>query len=138
MLKHRELAPFAAESVGRPTYVFPVFSSQQRYGLLVVTKERGQQFVPEDVELLRSLASHVGVALEFAVAKDNAERYQRQVVKERDRFRLLLEINNHIVSKMNLNELFHSTSASIRSYFETRPTVDLAPHTNSCGEVSAD
>ena len=117
MLKHRELAPFAAESVGRPTYVFPVFSSQQRYGLLVVTKERGQQFVPEDVELLRSLASHVGVALEFAVAKDNAERYQRQVVKERDRFRLLLEINNHIVSKLDLNELFHSASASIRSYF---------------------
>jgi formate hydrogenlyase transcriptional activator len=117
MLKHPELAPFAAESVGRPTYVFPVFSSQQRYGLLVVTKERGQQFVPEDVELLRSLASHVGVALEFAVAKDNAERYQRQVVKERDRFRLLLEINNHIVSKLDLNELFHSASASIRSYF---------------------
>src|ERR1700747_624877 len=117
MLKHRELAPFAAESVGRPTYVFPVFSSQQRYGLLVVTKERGQQFVPEDVELLRSLASHVGVAFEFALAKDNAELYQRQVVKERDRLRLLLEINNHIVSKLDLNELFRSASASIRSYF---------------------
>jgi formate hydrogenlyase transcriptional activator len=117
MLKQPELAPFAAESVGRPTYLFPVATSQQRYGLLVVTKDRGQQFVPEDVELLRSLASHVAVAFEFALAKDNAELYQRQVVKERDRLRLLLEINNHIVSKLDLNELFRSASASIRSYF---------------------
>ena len=117
MLKHRELAPFAAESVGRPTYVFPVATSQQRYGLLVVTKDRGQQFVSEDVELLRSLAMHVAVAFEFALAKDNAELYQRQVVRERDRFRLLLEINNHIVSKLDLNELFRSASASIRDFF---------------------
>jgi formate hydrogenlyase transcriptional activator len=117
MLKHPELAPFASESVGRSTYVFPVSTSQQRYGILVVTKERGQEFIPEDVELLRSLASHVAVALECALARDNAELYQRQVVKERDRFRLLLEINNHIVSKLDINELFRSASASIRTYF---------------------
>ena len=117
MLKHPELAPFAVESVGRGTYVFPVSTSQQRYGILVVTKDRGQQFVPEDVELLRSLASHVAVALECALARDNAELYQRQVVKERDRLRLLLEINNHIVSKLDIDELFRSASASIRSYF---------------------
>jgi formate hydrogenlyase transcriptional activator len=117
MLKHPELAPFAAQSVGRSTYVFPVSTAQQQYGLLAVTKERGQDFVREDVELLRSLTSHVAVALECALAKDNAELYQRQVVKERDRLRLLLEINNHIVSKLDINELFRSASASLRTYF---------------------
>ncbi|MFI5092018.1 MAG: sigma 54-interacting transcriptional regulator [Candidatus Acidiferrales bacterium] len=117
MLRHPELAPFAAESVGRATYVFPLFTSQQHYGILVVTKDRGQEFLPEDVELLRSLASHVAVALECALARDSAELYQRQVVKERDRLRLLLEINNHIVSKLEINELFRSASASIRTYF---------------------
>ena len=117
MLKHPELAPFAPQSVGRSTYVFPVSTSQQRYGILAVTKERGEEFTPEDVELLRSLASHVAVALECAMARDSAELYQRQVVKERDRLRLLLEINNHIVSKLDINELFRSASASIRAYF---------------------
>ena len=117
MLKHPELAPFAAQSVGRSTYVFPVSTAQQQYGLLAVTKERGQEFVREDVELLRSLTSHVAVALECALARDNAELYQRQVVKERDRLRLLLEINNHIVSKLDINELFRSASASLRTYF---------------------
>ena len=90
------------------SYVFPVSTSQQRYGILAVTKDRGQEFVPEDVELLRSLASHVAVALECALARDSAEGYQRQVAKERDRLRLLLEINNHIVSKLDINELFGS------------------------------
>ena len=117
MLKHPALAPFAAQSVGRSSYVFPVSTSQQRYGILVATKDRGQEFIPEDVELLRSLASHVAVALECAVARDSAELYQRQVVKERDRLRLLLEINNHIVSKLDINELFRSAAASIRTYF---------------------
>ena len=117
MLKHPELAPFATQSVGRSTYMFPVSTSQQRYGILVVTKDRGQEFVPEDVELLRSLASHVAVALECALARDCAEQYQHQLANERDRLRLLLEINNHLVSKLDISDVFRSASASIRSYF---------------------
>ncbi|MGA7854227.1 MAG: sigma 54-interacting transcriptional regulator [Candidatus Acidiferrales bacterium] len=117
MLKHPELAPFAADVVGRSSYLFPVSAAQKRYGFLAATKVQGQEFVPEDVEMLRSLASHVAVALECALARDSAEAYQRQVVKERDRLRLLLEINNHIVSKLDINELFRSASASLRTYF---------------------
>ena len=117
MLKHPELAPFAAQSVGRSTYIFPVFTAQQQYGLLAVTKERGQEFVREDVELLRSLTSHVAIALECALARDCAEQYQRELATERDRLRLLLEINNHVVSKLDMDDLFRSASASIRGYF---------------------
>ena len=117
MLKHPELAPFAPQSVSRNTYVFPVSTSQERYGILVVTRERGEEFVPEDVELLRSLASHVAVALECAVARDSAEQYQRDLAKERDRLRLLLEINNHVVSQLDIKDVFRAASVSIRSYF---------------------
>ena len=117
MSRHPELAPFAAESAGRASYVFPLFTSQQRYGILAVTKERGQEFVPDDIELLRSLASHVSTALECALARDSADKYQRELATERDRLRLLLEINNHVVSKLEIDDLFRSASASIRSYF---------------------
>jgi formate hydrogenlyase transcriptional activator len=117
MMKHPELAPFAGEVVGRTSYLFPVSAAQKRYGFLAATKLQGEEFAPEDVEMLRSLASHVAVALECALARDSVELYQRQVVKERDRLRLLLEINNHIVSKLDINELFRSASASIRTYF---------------------
>ena len=118
MFKYPELVPFAPQSVGRGTYIFPVSTSQERYGVLVVTKDRGQEFAPEDIEMLRSMASHVAVALECALARDSAELYQKQVAKERDRLKLLLEINNFVVSKLDINDLFRSASASIRSYFQ--------------------
>ena len=82
-----------------------------------MTKDRGQEFLPEDVELLGSLASHVAVALECALARDAAELYQREVVKERDRLSLLLEINNHIVSKLEVKELFARVARSMRKHF---------------------
>ena len=117
MLKAPELAPFAPEVAGRPTYLFPVSTAHKRYGILAVTKLPGEKFAPEDVELLRSLASHVAVALECALARDSAELYHREVVKQRDQLSLLLEINNHIVTKLEANELFQAVAASMRKHF---------------------
>ena len=45
-----------------------------------------------------------------------AERYQRELASERDRLRLVLEINNH-VSKLDIDEVLRSASTSIRRYF---------------------
>lgn len=117
MFKHPALAPFAPESVGRSTYLFPVSTAHNHYGVLVVTKERGNEFLAEDVDLLRSLASHVAVALESALATDRAERSQRELAKERDRLRLLLQLNNDIVSQLEIRDVFRAASASIRAYF---------------------
>ena len=117
MLKHPDLAPFAAESVGRATYLFPVSTSHQQYGMLAVTKDRGQEFAPEDVDLMRSLSSHVAVALECALARDRAELSERQAARERDRLKLLLEINNHLVNRLDVNELFSAVAGSMRKHF---------------------
>ncbi len=46
-----------------------------------------------------------------------AERYRQQLEKERDRLRLLLEINNQIIVKKDLNELFQSASQTISKHF---------------------
>ena len=111
MLKHPGLAPFAAEVAGRSTYLFPLSTSHKRYGILATTpKLKGQQFTLEDVEMLCSFALHVAVALETALARATAE-------KERDQLRLLLEINNHIVSKLEIDELAHAVAGSIRKHF---------------------
>ncbi len=116
MLKHPDLVPFAAECAGRSTYLFPVSSSQKRYGVLSTAKLPGQQFAPEEIEMLRCLASHVAIALECAIAKDTAELYHREVESQRDRLGLLLEINNHIVSKLEVDELFQAVAGSMRKH----------------------
>ena len=117
MLEHPDLAPFAAEVAGRSTYLFPVSTAQKRYGILSTPKLQGQQFAPEDVEMLSALASHVAVALECALARDTAELYHREVVKQRDRLSLLLEINNHIVSKLEADDLFQAVAGSMRKHW---------------------
>ena len=116
MLKIPDLAPFASECVGRCTYLFPVSTYQKKYGFLAVTKPPGQLFLPEDVELLGSMAAHVAVALECAMARDRAEMYQRELACERDRLRLVLEMNNH-VAKLDIDDVLRSASISIRKYF---------------------
>ena len=116
MLKHPELAPFAPEVAGRTAYLFPVSTAQKRYGILSVTKLQGEKFAPEDVEMISALASHVAVALECALARDTAQLYHREVVKQRDRLSLLLEINNHIVNKLEAEELFQAVAGSMRKH----------------------
>jgi formate hydrogenlyase transcriptional activator len=116
MLEHPDMAPFAAEVAGRSTYLFPVSTAHKRYGILSTPKLPRQQFLPEDVEMLNALASHVAVALECALARDRAELYHQQVVTQRDQLTLLLEINNHIVSKLEAEELFQAVAGSMRKH----------------------
>jgi formate hydrogenlyase transcriptional activator len=98
-------------------YIFPVSTSREKLGALIFAAREKGEFRPEDVELMASVAEHVSVALESALASDAAEAYQRKLARKRDRLGLLLEINNHIVTKLDINELFRAASVSIRKYF---------------------
>ena len=97
--------------------VFPVLTSRKVLGVLVFSSAKADEFGPDDLELMSSVSSHVAVALESALAFDAAEEYERELGRERDRLKLLLKINNHIVTKLDIHELFHSAAASIREYF---------------------
>ena len=109
----------AKARLGSPhgSYIFPISISGKKLGALTFGVAQGGQFSPDDMELMTSVSSHVGVALGSTVASDAAELYQRQLARERDRLRLLLEINNQVVTQLDINELFRSASGSIRKYF---------------------
>ena len=97
-------------------YIVPVSTQRKKLGALVfATKE--QEFRRSDVELMMSVSAHVAITLESAAALDKAAGYQHQLAKERDRLRLLLEINNHVVNKLEMPELFRSASVSLRKFF---------------------
>jgi len=96
-------------------YVFPLSTSRRKLGALAFTKNG--EFGADEVELMSSISSHVAAALESAVASDEAAQYLRHIADDRDRFRLLLVINNHVMTKLDMNELFRAASASIRQYF---------------------
>jgi formate hydrogenlyase transcriptional activator len=112
-----QLASQAKLLVPHSAYIFPISISGKKLGTLTFATAQRGQFSPEDMELMISVSSHVAVALQGAVACDAAELYQRQLAHERDRLRLLLEINNQVVTQLGVNELFRSASLSIRKYF---------------------
>src|SRR5580704_11725958 len=112
-----QLASQARLQTPHSAYIFPISISGKKLGALAFATAQGGQFSPDDMELMISVSSHVAVALESAVATDAAELYQRQLAHERDRLRLLLEINNQVVTQLDINERFRSASSSIRKYF---------------------
>jgi formate hydrogenlyase transcriptional activator len=117
LAKIPQLASQARLGTPHSAYIFPISISGKKLGALTFRIAQGEKFSSDDVELMTSVSSHVGVALESAIATDAAETYQRQLARERDRLRLLLEINNQVVTQLDVNELFRSASASIRKYF---------------------
>src|SRR3984957_5240347 len=112
-----QLASQAKLRIPHSAYIFPISISGKKLGALSFATAQRERFGPDDMELVISVSSHVAVALEGAVARDAAELYQRQLAHERDRLRLLLEINNQVVTQLGVNELFRSASSSIRKYF---------------------
>ena len=117
----QELAiyPELASRLNQPdnAYILPVSTSQTRLGALVFVRRETLEFSSADIELMRSIAGHVAVALENALAISSVEAYQRDLTRERDRLSLLLEINNHVVTILDINDLFRAASASIRKHF---------------------
>src|ERR1700688_906940 len=112
-----KLASQAKLRIPHSAYIFPISMSGKKLGALTFATAQREEFSAEDMELMVSVSSHVAVGLEGAVARDAAELYQRQLAHERDRLRLLLEINNQVVTQLDVNELFRSASSSIRKYF---------------------
>ncbi|HWR16074.1 MAG TPA: sigma 54-interacting transcriptional regulator [Terriglobales bacterium] len=112
-----ELASRVSLSPEHSAYIFPISTSRKKLGALVFASRKREEFTADSFELMTSVASHVAVALESALATDAAESYQRELAEERDRLKLLLDINNYVISKLEINELFRSASASIRKYF---------------------
>ncbi len=111
------LAPLAETTHIQSGYFFPLATPRRALGALFVGSEKDGEFSPEDISLIESVASHVATAIESAITTDTAASYQKQLLNQRDRLRLLLEINNHIISHLGVDDLLRAASASLRKHF---------------------
>jgi formate hydrogenlyase transcriptional activator len=100
------------------SYILPIFSARRKLGVLIFSALSREQYSSADMELMNSVAAHVSVALENALALEAAEAYRQELERERDRLKLLLEINNHIIAHLDVNDLLRAASVSIRHYFQ--------------------
>jgi formate hydrogenlyase transcriptional activator len=120
-MRRAQVQPFAEHSRFEgihSAYIFPISSSRKKLGALIFGAVGPERFNSADIELMGSVAAHVSVALESALALETAEVYRQELELERDRLKLLLSINNHTITHLEVNELFRAASISIRELFK--------------------
>jgi len=94
--------------------VLPLTTAQRRVGAMGFGSIQASAYDAADLEFLQQVAAQVAVAVDNALNSQNAQVYQQELARERDRLRLLLEVNNALVSTLDLHQLLSSISACLR------------------------
>jgi formate hydrogenlyase transcriptional activator len=92
----------------------PLTTAHRCLGALTLGSVHEQAYQHTDLEFMEQLAGQVAVAVDNALNFEQAQSVQQQLKEERDRLSLLLEVNNALVSTLDLHELLNAVSASLR------------------------
>jgi formate hydrogenlyase transcriptional activator len=94
--------------------LLPITVLERRVGVLGLASRAENAYGDADLEFLQRVAEQVGLAVENVGQRQRALAYQRQVASERDRLRLLLDLNNVLVSNREIRDLFPAISDCLR------------------------
>ena len=98
----------------RSLCLFPLTTAMHRHGAIGLGSLQPHAFGPGELEFLKQVARQVAVAVENVLNYGQAQAAQALLRHERDRLRLLLEVNNAVVSHLNLDAVFTAVSAGLR------------------------
>jgi formate hydrogenlyase transcriptional activator len=101
----------------RSMCLLPLTSPRRRLGVLVFGTTHQKDYDAEDLKLMSTVAAHVAVAVENALNFEEARSYQQLLTRERDRLQLLLQVNNSVISHLELSDLFQAVSSALRDCF---------------------
>jgi formate hydrogenlyase transcriptional activator len=93
----------------------PLTTAVRRLGAIGFGSVNPYAFGNYEVEFLNQVAKQVAVAADNVLNYQEAEASQKQLAQERDRQRLLLEVNNAVVAHLDLDALFLAVSTCLRT-----------------------
>lgn len=94
--------------------VVPLTTAQRRLGAMGFGSLQPRIYLESEIAFMKQVAQQVAVALDNALNSESTLAYQAQLTRERDRQRLLLEVNNAVVSHLDLDQLFPAVSGCLR------------------------
>ena len=138
--------PFAAllqtlrENGVKSVCSLPLTTAQRKLGVMSFGRSTTHEHTETEIAFLQQVARQVAVAVDNALNFENAQAYQRQLARERDRLRVLLEVNNAVVSKLALHDLLRATAASLRRviHHEYTSLALFEPQTNHMRVLALD
>jgi formate hydrogenlyase transcriptional activator len=90
----------------------PLTTAQRRVGAMGFGR-----MVPDavlELQFMQRVASQVAVAVDNALNVESSQAYQKQLAQERDRLRVLLDLNNVLVTSRELPELFRGIVSTLQ------------------------
>jgi len=98
--------------------ILPLTTAHRRLGAVGFGSQRAGAYGEAGVEFLQLVARQIAVAVDNALNHQAAQALQQQLEHERDRLKLLLDLNNSVLSTLDLRQLFRAISASVRRVME--------------------
>ena len=94
--------------------LLPLTTAQRKLGALGIGSLQPGVYGDADFEFLNRVAAQVAVAVDNALHFEEAQTSQKQLEHERDHVRMLLEVNNALVSNLESRELFAAIATCMR------------------------
>ena len=91
----------------RSLCALPLSTAHSRLGSLVFASQIADAYSPEEVRFLSLVVGQIALAMDDALNFHNSQQAQ-------ERLKVLLDLTNRVVSKLDLRELLREVSASIR------------------------
>ena len=96
----------------------PLTTAIRRLGAMGFGTRHARVYQDDELRFMQQVAKHVALAVDNVLHEESALAAQRQLIQERDRVRLLLEVNNAVVSHLSLDSLFPAVSTCLRRAIE--------------------
>jgi formate hydrogenlyase transcriptional activator len=104
------------------TVSLPLVRGHRRLGVLSVGSSRPSAFPDEEIRFLGLVADQIALAIDAAVNLYSSELLQ-------DRLKLILELTNQVVSNLELGDLLHAISSSVRRVMACDAAAVMLPDT---------
>jgi formate hydrogenlyase transcriptional activator len=98
--------------------MLPITTALTKLGALAFGSTREAAYSEADVEFLQQVARQVAVAVDNALNYESSQAAQQQLEREHHISRLLLEVNNAVISKLDLRELFAAITACLHQVMQ--------------------
>ena len=95
--------------------VLPLTTIHRRIGSIAVASKRADAYSGEEVRFLSLVAGQAALAIDDALNFEASQIAQTKLQRKNERLKLLLEVNNTIVSNLELRDLLRAISASLRA-----------------------
>ncbi len=122
---------FFEEHGNQSLCVLSLHTALCRLGAICFARSQQDAFSEEEADLLSLIADYIALAIDDRINFARSEAVRAQLDSERTKLKLILDLNNSVVSNLELREVLRSVSPSIRKAMQLDGVALILPEHES-------